>query len=107
MRQPDLEPRRQVTTDRPSLSELRLRNPNVLCYINASVLALMHVNEVLGGGELALEALREDDIEEAHARYGSALITSMRSFPGAFGGMGGHLVAAGCRGVFQPLYHQA
>ena len=77
VRQPEAE--RSPVVDRLPIRDFRLRNPSVLCYMNASVLALMHVSEVLGDGEDALEALRQD-ITAASVRDGSALLTCLRSF---------------------------
>ena len=48
---------------------IRLENPHTLCYINASILALLHVGDVLGRSEDIVYALRQE-IEAEHRRFG-------------------------------------
>ena len=60
-------------------SALRLSNPRTLCYMNASILALFHVEDVLGARDTALHALRQE-VEAAQRLGGSALLPALRSF---------------------------
>ena len=61
------------------VSALRLSNPHTLCYVNASILALFHVDEVLGARETTLDALRQE-VEAAQRLVGFALFPALRSF---------------------------
>ena len=60
-------------------SALRLSNPHTLCYMNASILAVFHVEDVLGARDTALHALRQE-VEAAQRLGGSALLPALRSF---------------------------
>ena len=56
-----------------------LSNPNVLCYVNSSMLALLHVGEVTGMQDPNLDRLRHELLQMS-ASNSSPLLSSLRSF---------------------------
>ena len=60
------------------LMDLCLVNPHSLCYVNSSIMALLHIREILGLQDAILDSLRRE-VEAAHRRSGSLLITELRS----------------------------
>ena len=68
-----------LSADMLSASAIRLSNPHTLCYMNASILALLHADEVLGTHEEALHVLRQE-VDTAQRLMGSARLPALRSF---------------------------
>ena len=56
---------------------LRLENPHTLCYVNACILALLHVGDALGLAEERLESLRTEIMLD-HGRFGREFSTDLR-----------------------------
>ena len=71
-------PTQHGASERALLMDFCLVNPHSLCYVNSSILALLHIRDILGLQDFYLDSLRQE-AEAAHRESGPLLITELRT----------------------------